>query len=73
LPPEAEGTAVIKPELPEQIVVSVAVTVGAAVTVTVPLAVAEQPNVLVTVTVYVVVVVGDTVMLLVVLPPGDQR
>ena len=49
------------------------VTVGAAVTVTVPDPVLEHPAPKLYVTVYVVVEPGETVMLEVVCPPGDQE
>jgi hypothetical protein len=48
-------------------------TVGAAVTVTVPDPELEHPPPKLYVTVYVVVEAGDTVILAVVCPPGDQE
>ena len=68
IPPVAVSVAV----MPAQTTGSLTVTEGGVLTVTVPLAVAVQVAALVTVTVYVVFEAGETEIVWVVAPPGDQ-
>ena len=73
VPPPVDGVAVSVADCPAQMVEEFTVTVGAAVTVTVRDPVLEHPAPKLYVTVYVVVDAGDTVILDVVCPPGDQE